>query len=55
MIFKTKNILFLDACTGDGGAPLACSIGGRWYLQGLVAWGIGNLENVSFSRTKVEL
>lgn len=30
-----------DACTGDGGAPLACSVGGRWYLAGLVAWGIG--------------
>jgi secreted trypsin-like serine protease len=30
-----------DACTGDGGAPLSCSIGGRWFLAGLVAWGIG--------------
>lgn len=31
-----------DACVGDGGAPLVCTISGRWYLVGLVAWGIGN-------------
>jgi len=30
-----------DACEGDGGAPLMCNIQGRWYLAGLVAWGIG--------------
>jgi len=30
-----------DACTGDGGSPLMCLIGGRWYVTGLVAWGIG--------------
>ncbi|CAG9810172.1 unnamed protein product [Chironomus riparius] len=29
-----------DACTGDGGAPLSCFVGDRFYLQGLVAWGI---------------
>lgn len=29
-----------DACTGDGGAPLVCQQGGKWYLAGLVAWGI---------------
>ncbi|KAJ6636460.1 Phenoloxidase-activating factor 2 [Pseudolycoriella hygida] len=30
-----------DACTGDGGSPLMCSIGDRWFIAGLVAWGIG--------------
>ncbi|XP_051857994.1 phenoloxidase-activating factor 2-like isoform X6 [Drosophila albomicans] len=34
----------LDACFGDGGAPLACPIKGspnRYKLAGIVAWGIG--------------
>ncbi|CRK98157.1 CLUMA_CG011524, isoform A [Clunio marinus] len=30
-----------DACTGDGGSPLVCNLNNRWYLVGLVAWGIG--------------
>ncbi|XP_062556334.1 phenoloxidase-activating factor 2-like [Armigeres subalbatus] len=30
-----------DACTGDGGSPLVCSLGGRFFVVGLVAWGIG--------------
>ncbi|XP_052888227.1 phenoloxidase-activating factor 2 [Anopheles moucheti] len=30
-----------DACTGDGGSPLVCALNGRWYVVGLVAWGIG--------------
>ncbi|KAG4077162.1 hypothetical protein HA402_016149 [Bradysia odoriphaga] len=30
-----------DACTGDGGSPLVCTIGNRWFVAGLVAWGIG--------------
>ncbi|XP_058055698.1 phenoloxidase-activating factor 2-like [Anopheles bellator] len=30
-----------DACTGDGGSPLVCASSGRWYVVGLVAWGIG--------------
>lgn len=30
-----------DACTGDGGSPLVCQSNNRWYVAGLVAWGIG--------------
>lgn len=30
-----------DACTGDGGSPLMCQTANRWYVVGLVAWGIG--------------
>lgn len=30
-----------DACTGDGGSPLMCLVSGKWYVAGLVAWGIG--------------
>ncbi|XP_029713333.1 phenoloxidase-activating factor 2 [Aedes albopictus] len=32
----------VDACTGDGGAPLVCPAdGSRYYQVGIVAWGIG--------------
>lgn len=26
---------------GDGGSPLVCESGGRFYIAGLTAWGIG--------------
>ena len=30
-----------DACDGDGGAPLVCkATTGRWFVVGLVAWGV---------------
>eukprot|EP00094_Tigriopus_californicus_P001269 TCALIF_01230-PA protein Name:"Similar to OVCH2 Ovochymase-2 (Bufo japonicus)" AED:0.63 eAED:0.64 QI:0/0/0/0.5/1/1/6/0/430 len=32
-----------DACNGDGGAPLVCqSESKRWFVMGLVAWGVDN-------------
>lgn len=36
-----EYLIYSDACTGDGGAPLMCHVAGRWYAVGLVAWGIG--------------
>lgn len=29
-----------DACTGDGGAALACLVGTSWVAAGLVSWGL---------------
>ncbi|KRF77842.1 phenoloxidase-activating factor 2 isoform X2 [Drosophila virilis] len=47
----------IDACLGDGGAPLVCPIPGhpsRYYQAGIVAWGIGcGLENVPAGYTNV--
>lgn len=44
VLYLMKN-LFPDACTGDGGSPLVCPIAGRFYVVGLVAWGIGEFEH----------
>ncbi|XP_070570423.1 uncharacterized protein [Ptychodera flava] len=30
-----------DACTGDSGGPFMKKSGERWYLLGLVSWGVG--------------
>jgi len=49
-----------DACIGDGGSPLFCSIGDRdkdIYMQvGIVNWGIScGLENVPATYTDVAM
>jgi len=31
----------IEKYQGDGGSPLMCELGGRWFVAGLVAWGIG--------------
>lgn len=41
LVVKKLKAFLTDACTGDGGSPLICPIAGRWYVVGLVAWGIG--------------
>jgi secreted trypsin-like serine protease len=27
-------------CHGDSGGPMACEAQGRWYLEGIVSWGL---------------
>ncbi|KAL1380880.1 hypothetical protein pipiens_013884 [Culex pipiens pipiens] len=48
----------VDACTGDGGAALACpDASGRVYHQvGIVAWGVGcGLKNIPAAYTNVAM
>lgn len=41
-VFFTIKIFSVSVLLqGDGGSPLVCSLGDRWFVAGLVAWGIG--------------
>ena len=31
----------VDACKGDSGGPLVCPSNSKWYLMGIISWGVG--------------
>ena len=36
-------------CNGDSGGPLACEMGGRWYLHGAVSFGMRNCPTTHYT------
>lgn len=36
-------------CNGDSGGPLACEIGGKWYLHGAVSFGKRNCPTTHYT------
>lgn len=36
-------------CNGDSGGPLACQMGGKWYLHGAVSFGMRNCPTTHFT------
>uniref|UniRef100_A0A182S6P0 Peptidase S1 domain-containing protein n=1 Tax=Anopheles maculatus TaxID=74869 RepID=A0A182S6P0_9DIPT len=42
-----------DVCQGSGGSPFACERNGRYYLHGIVSWGIGCGDGIPAVLTNV--
>jgi len=36
-------------CNGDSGGPLACEVGGKWYLHGAVSFGMRNCPTTHYT------
>lgn len=34
----------VDVCQGDSGGFLVCEFGVKWYLEGVISWGVGCVD-----------